>query len=78
VQKYRDLDVIVHEPVPFCMFHPSRRPKTVWNIILIMLLIYTATVMPYRIAFIENEMFDAWWWVDLVIDFLFFCDVIVN
>ena len=78
VSKYSDLDTIVSESVPFCMFHPNRRPKIIWNIILIFLLVYTATVMPYRIAFIENKIFDAWFYVDLLIDILFLIDVIVN
>ena len=60
------------------MFHPNHKPKLVWNIIVIFLLVYTATVMPYRIAFIENQMFDEWFFIDLFIDVLFFIDVIVN
>jgi hypothetical protein len=70
--------VVVSEPVPFCMFHPSRRPKTIWNFVLIFLLVYTATVMPYRIAFIDSIMFDSWWFIDLIIDILFLFDVFVN
>jgi hypothetical protein len=56
------------------MFHPDRTPKIVWNLVLIILLIYTALIMPYKIAFVENEWFDTWFWVDLSVDFLFFID----
>jgi len=34
--------------------------------------------MPYRIAFIDNKLFDEWFFLDLMIDILFFIDVIVN
>ena len=34
--------------------------------------------MPYRMAFVEPVMWDSWFYVELVIDVLFFMDVIVN
>ena len=60
------------------MFHPNRWPKTAWNGVLMSLLIYTATVMPYRMAFIESEFGDDWFYTEIVIDSLFFIDLIVN
>jgi hypothetical protein len=66
------------EPTPFLMFHPNSASKTIWNMILTLLLVYTATVMPYRIAFIESEMFDSWFWVGLVVDVLFGIDFVIN
>jgi len=69
---------VMEENLPFCMFHPNRGPKTVWNIVLMTLLIYTATVMPYKIAFIESEPGDGWFYLEIVLDLLFFVDVIVN
>jgi hypothetical protein len=33
------------------LIHPKSSFKTVWNPILIFLLLYTATIMPYRVAF---------------------------
>ena len=40
-------------------------------------MLYTATVVPYRIALIDEE--DLGWYVfDLLVDFLFFIDVIIN
>ena len=42
-----------------------------------MLLLYTATVMPFKLAFIDNEG-DLWFFVDNTIDFLFMFDIYVN
>ena len=60
------------------MFHPDKTPKGVANGILAFLLIYTATVMPYKIAFIDSVPGDGWFYLDIVIDTLFFLDVCVN
>ena len=46
--------------------------------LIVIILIYTATVMPYKLAFIENYKDDTWLFIDTVIDFLFFFDIIVN
>lgn len=43
-----------------------------------LLLIYVAIVTPYRVAFIEEEEGMAWFTTDLMIDCLFFADVLVN
>lgn len=42
------------------------------------LLIYTATAMPYRMAFIEAEIWSDWFIAELIIDLLFLTDVVVN
>jgi hypothetical protein len=34
--------------------------------------------MPYRLAFTEPAMFDPWFFIELTVDFGFFCDVWVN
>ena len=40
-------------------------------------MLYTATVVPYRIALIEEEPL-GWYIFDIIVDFLFFVDVIIN
>ena len=60
------------------MLHPNGYKKTIWNYIMVFLLVYTATVMPFRLAFIKAPIGSDWFWVETVIDFLFFCDIIVN
>ena len=70
--------VEVHESIPRCMLHPNHTPKLIWNIILINLLFYTATVTPYKIAFIEAKPWEPWFVLDFMIDILFFIDVCIN
>ena len=49
------MDLVEEEikPLPFILM-PESKLKTFWNIIVAILLIYTATFVPYRTAFIEE------------------------
>jgi hypothetical protein len=54
--------------------------KRFWNVLIIILLTYVATYVPYDICFAPSAMeayslIKIW---DLVVDFLFFIDIIVN
>ncbi len=60
------------------MIHPDKNISFIWNIILAALLIYTATIMPFRLAFVDHVDYNAWFFVEMLIDVLFFVDVIVN
>jgi hypothetical protein len=51
--------------------------KSYWNIINIILLLYTAIYMPFRIAFIDDESI-AQIIVDWTVDGLFFFDIIIT
>lgn len=64
--------------LPWYIIHYDSYFKRVWNAIISILLIYTATIMPYRVAFEETIYFDAWTCLELVIDSIFFIDVFVN
>lgn len=68
----------LHVRVPFFVIHPNHWFKSLWNVILTVLLIYTATVMPYRIAFVEEGDSGAWLVVEYMLNFLFFVDFIIN
>jgi hyperpolarization activated cyclic nucleotide-gated potassium channel 1 len=62
---------------PVCMLLPSSTFKQVWNAFVVVLLIYTATVMPYHMAFVETQSTGQWFIIDAVIDVSFFLDIIV-
>lgn len=61
-----------------CVLLPNHTFKNVWNAILALLLIYTATIMPFRLAFVDGESYDRWWYLDILVDALFFIDILVN
>ena len=56
---------------------PDSLYLSVWNIIIMMLLIYTATYIPFETAFIEDPD-PAMLYIELTIDALFITDVIAN
>jgi hypothetical protein len=57
------------------MIHPDGKIAFCWNLVLIVLLLYTATIMPYRLAFVDPVMFDTWWFIEILVDVGFFTDV---
>lgn len=59
------------------MFHPYSNFKKIWSVITILLLLYTAIVVPYRTCFIEVTPTN-WLVADSVIDALFAFDIFVN
>jgi hyperpolarization activated cyclic nucleotide-gated potassium channel 1 len=59
----------------FCFITPNSSFKLVWNVVMCLLLLYTAFVMPYRIAFESVNFWDGWACFELTVDVLFFVDV---
>ena len=56
---------------------PDSRFKTYWNLIITLLLLYTASFVPYRIAFIDDNP-TAMIVADTIMDMLFLGDIFVN
>lgn len=66
------------QEVPWYIISPNCTFRYGWNAIIFMLLIYTATLMPYRIAFEEQVFFDGNTIFEIMMDFLFMTDICVN
>jgi hypothetical protein len=73
---------------PFVIL-PTSSLKNYWNLLMIILLMlgflsfnnffrYAAVLLPYKIAFIEDNEYPEWDIFDYVIDAIFFADIIVN
>mmetsp|Transcript_34187 Transcript_34187/g.6166 ORF Transcript_34187/g.6166 Transcript_34187/m.6166 type:complete len:108 (+) Transcript_34187:406-729(+) len=58
------------------MLHPSNLSKTIWDFIIVLLLVYTATVMPFKFAFIDDD--SDWLIAEIMIDVLFLTDVVLT
>jgi hypothetical protein len=56
---------------------PQGRFKYIWNSTMIILLLYTATYMPYKTCFIDEEG-PIGIWIDYTIDILFFFDILIT
>lgn len=78
-----DDEVLIHKHKPSrfarlkLVLMPNSKIKTVWNLVMTILLIYTATFTPYRTAFIEEGGM-ALLIIDYIVDALFFIDIIMN
>lgn len=66
------------EYIPCYVIHPKGRLRKYWNSMMVFILLYTATLMPYRIAFIDGIKYDVWWYIDMVMDIIFLVDFILN
>ena len=61
-----------------CLLSPNSLFKKVWNLLISLMLTYTATIMPFRFAFYDSIFWDGWTILELTLDFLFMCDVVIS
>ena len=59
------------------VLNPESTIVIIWNIIVSLLMMYTAIIMPFRIAFIETDS-TFWKVLETIIDFLFLLDIVVT
>ncbi|CAG9326192.1 unnamed protein product [Blepharisma stoltei] len=64
--------------IPWYILNPCGRFKRTWNSFLTITLLYTAVIMPYRMAFSDVVFFDVWTSIEISIDLLFMVDVMLN
>lgn len=67
----------INERPSSCILMPQSRFKMVWNFIIILLLLYTSTYVPYRVAFVDDSS-TAYTIFEYFVDMLFFIDIFVN
>lgn len=66
------------EPFPLFIIDPNHKIKLIWNILMSIILLYTAIIMPYTLTFLDYENLGIWGIMDLVLDFIFFIDILIN
>jgi hyperpolarization activated cyclic nucleotide-gated potassium channel 1 len=64
--------------LPWYLFSPKTSFFYVWNLLIAGLLVYTATYMPYRIAFQDPVYFDGITLFETIVDFIFIADILVT
>ena len=57
------------------VMHPQAGFRKGWNFVVVALLLYTALIMPYRLAFSDYDDL-GWFTIERIIDGLFFMDVV--
>ena len=60
-----------------CLIKPTSQFKTFWNILIVLLLVYTALFVPFKLAFIETDT-QALIFFEILVDLIFGLDIIVN
>lgn len=68
----------IDDSLPWNLIHPESGFIKIWSLIMSLILLYTASIMPIRVAFYDVVFFDAWTIFDLMMDSLFGFDIIVN
>lgn len=63
--------------MPATILNPYGTFMKFWNLLMILLLVFTGIVLPPRLAFDEESGID-WFYADIFIDSLFITDILVN
>lgn len=77
-EAFRTAENKVKHEAPRHFIRPDSRFKRIWNCIIMAVLLYTASFVPYRIAFEDIVYFDTLTIVDCISDFIFLIDIVIN
>ena len=59
------------------IINPRSKLKTIWDIFIVILLLYTSIFLPYQLAF-DEYINESWESIDDVLDIIFLADIILN
>ncbi len=60
------------------VLHPHCKFKIAWNMIMLLIILYTAVILPYRFAFLAGESEMGWVISDFVVDLIFLTDMAIT
>lgn len=75
-EKHREFIEYTRKPLPFIVL-PDTTISGIWNIVVVILMLYTATYTPYQTSFIDDST-TAMDILDIVTNVLFGIDIIMN
>ena len=58
--------------------HPEAPWLPLWNVVMLLLMLYSFLIVPYLIAFENVEPSSPWFYVDVSVDSLFFLDILLT
>lgn len=67
-------------PLPFPLIHPDGKLMRIWYVVVVLLLAYTTTLMPYLLVFYDlaDDWSDPWFIFQNIVDILFWMDLLIN
>jgi len=69
----------VSHTLPWYIFGPKSGYRMAWDVVILVLLVYTMVVMPLRLGFdLEASVMGFWFWLETFIDLAFIVDVGIN
>ena len=70
-------EIIDASKIPKLMISPTSPFKLIWNLVMLVIIVFIAVIVPYRISF-ENETSLEWIMIDTIIDGIFLIDITLN
>lgn len=61
-----------------CLLNKNKPMMRVWDVLMIVLLVYTALLTPFEVSFVESAVLDAWFWINRIVDAGFLVDLVFN
>lgn len=77
-EEFRRLVSTTFVVTPWYILTPKSYVRRAWVVLMALLLFYTVTVLPVRVAFYDTTFFDVWAVLDIVVDLLFAVDILMN
>ena len=56
---------------------PNSCFKIFWDFVVLILMTYTITIMPFRVCFVDDTTV-GWYWIEIVVQVLFGIDMIIS
>lgn len=76
-QSKAQLDHVSSHVTERCVLLPSSPPRRLWTFLMVLVMIYTALITPYRICFVDETELN-WLVTETCIDTVFFIDVVLT
>lgn len=78
LHKYKPSAVSPPVPLRRWVIHPDASWLALWNVVILLLMLYSFLIVPYLIAFEDVDSGSPWFLVDICVDSLFFIDILLT
>jgi hypothetical protein len=71
-------DLSMQQRFPWYVLSPVSKFSSVWGLVVALMLVYTVTLMPFRISFQDPVYYDGLTIFDILVDFIFITDALLT